>query len=253
MQIETVNILGVPVRATNMRNGVAQIDAWIQERSCAYVCITGVHGVMESQRSKKVLEVHRRASLVLPDGMPLVYIMRLAGHRNISRVYGPDLMLEICRESAARGYKHFFYGTTPSTLARLQDRLVSNFPGLRIVGSYAPPFRPLTPEEAATVCAQINASEPDIVWVGLSTPKQECWMAEIRAHLNAPVLIGVGAAFDFHAGIVPQSPRWMQPLCLEWLYRLVSEPRRLWKRYLVNNPQFLFLLALQVLRLKQFQ
>jgi N-acetylglucosaminyldiphosphoundecaprenol N-acetyl-beta-D-mannosaminyltransferase len=250
---ETVDILGVPVAATNMRDSVERIKAWIHEKSRAYVCVSGVHGIMECQRSEKVRSVHNSANLIVPDGMPLVYISRVAGHKGTARVYGPDLLLEMCRESRAQGFKHFFFGTTPATLDCLHDRLVRHFPGLRIVGTYAPPFRPLTAEETAAVVAHINSCGPDIVWVGLSTPKQECWMAENRSDLNAPVLIGVGAAFDFHAGKVPQAPRWMQPLCLEWLFRLMAEPRRLWKRYLLNNPHFLWLVMLQALKLKTYK
>jgi N-acetylglucosaminyldiphosphoundecaprenol N-acetyl-beta-D-mannosaminyltransferase len=253
MQVETVNILGVRVSATNMRDSVNQIRSWIHKKKRAYVCVTGVHGIMECQRSANVRAVHNSADLVVPDGMPLVYISRLAGHKHTTRVYGPDLLLELCEESLRHGFKHFFFGTTPATLASLKNHLVRDFQGLRIVGVYAPPFRPLTPDELAAAITHINACEPDIVWVGLSTPKQECWMAENRQQLNAQVLIGVGAAFDFHAGKVPQAPRWMQPLCLEWLFRLIAEPRRLWKRYLLNNPQFLWLVMLQALKLKPYK
>jgi N-acetylglucosaminyldiphosphoundecaprenol N-acetyl-beta-D-mannosaminyltransferase len=251
-ELKRVNILGVPVSAVNARDCVAQVDGWIREKHRAYVCVTGVHGIMECKRQERVRSVHNSASLIVPDGMPLVYISRLAGHKNTGRVYGPDLLLEICKQSLVHGYKHFFFGTTEATLARLKDRLVRDFPGIRIVGAYAPPFRPLTPDENVETISRINACEPDIVWVGLSTPKQECWMAENRRALNAPVLIGVGAAFDFHAGNVPQAPRWMQPLCLEWLFRLLQEPRRLWKRYLLNTPQFLLLVTLQGLGLKKY-
>jgi N-acetylglucosaminyldiphosphoundecaprenol N-acetyl-beta-D-mannosaminyltransferase len=253
MQVQTVNILGVPVSTTNMGDSIDRIQTWIREKNRAYVCVSGVHGIMECQKSEKVRTVHNSANLVVPDGMPLVYISRLAGHKHTARVYGPDLLLQLCKGSVAHGFSHFFFGTTPATLSSLQDHLVRTFPGLRIVGTYAPPFRPLRPDETAAAVSYINACAPDIVWVGLSTPKQECWMAENRPHLNAPVLIGIGAAFDFHAGKVPQAPRWMQPLCLEWFFRLMSEPRRLWKRYLLNNPHFLWLVMLQALKLKTYK
>jgi len=200
----------------------------------------------------QIQRIHNAAGMVTPDGMPLVYLSRLAGHPQTTRVYGPDLMARVCEDSVGVGYTHFLYGATDATLARLRERLSARFPGLRIVGSYAPPFRPLTEAERDRVSAEINRSAPDIVWVGLSTPKQELWMADFRARLEAPVLIGVGAAFDFHAGTVRQAPRWMQPLCLEWCYRLFVEPRRLWKRYLVNNPLFLGALVLQASGLKQY-
>lgn len=252
MKTEAVNVLGVRVDAINLRGATAQVMRWIAERHRTYVCVTGVHGIMESQRQIDLRAVHNSAGLVVPDGMPLVYISRAAGYFNCGRVYGPDLMLEICRESVAHGYRHFFYGTTPETLTRLTARLESRIPGLQVAGVFAPPFWALTDPERAEAFARVNECSPDIIWVGLSTPKQERWMAESRRYLSAPVLIGVGAAFDFHAGTVRQAPRWMQPLCLEWLFRLVVEPRRLWKRYLLNNPQFLTLLAMQSLRLKKY-
>jgi N-acetylglucosaminyldiphosphoundecaprenol N-acetyl-beta-D-mannosaminyltransferase len=253
MPLPRMNILGVSVTATNMPGAVKQIDAWIAERTKTYVCVTGVHGIMESQKSAQVLEIHNAAGMVTPDGMPLVYISRLGGHPQTARVYGPDLVTEICNHSLATGYTHFFYGASPSTLAALTTRLGERFPGIRIVGSYAPPFRPLTPDERSTVAARINECAPDIVWVGLSTPKQEMWMAEFRGRLDAPVLVGVGAAFDFHAGTVRQAPRWIQPLCLEWLYRLLVEPRRLWRRYLLNNPRFLVSIFMQAAGLKDYR
>jgi len=247
-----VNIVGVFVSATNLSDATARVMEWITERKRTYVCVTGVHGIMESQRHPDLKVIHNSAGMVTPDGMPLVYINRTAGHPRCGRVYGPDLMLEVCRQSVAPGYRHFLYGATPKTLSLLTDRLCRKFPGLQISGTYSPPFRPLTDAERADVVAKMNESSTDIVWVGLSTPKQERWMAEFRQYLEAPVLIGVGAAFDFHAGTVRQAPRWMQPLCLEWLFRLLVEPRRLWKRYLVNNPQFIFSLAMQGLRLRRY-
>jgi N-acetylglucosaminyldiphosphoundecaprenol N-acetyl-beta-D-mannosaminyltransferase len=252
MEMRKVNVLGVFVDATNLMDATAQITRWIREKKRTYVCVTGVHGIMESQRQPDLKLVHNSAGMVSPDGMPLVYISRGAGHSECGRVYGPDLMLEVCRESVARGYRHFFYGTTPQTLSRLTDRLCAQFPGLHVAGTYAPPFRPLTDFERAEAVARMNESAPDIIWIGLSTPKQERWMAEHRHHLEAPVLIGVGAAFDFHAGTVRQAPAWMQPLCLEWLFRLLIEPKRLWRRYLFNNPQFVFCLAIQWLGLRRY-
>jgi N-acetylglucosaminyldiphosphoundecaprenol N-acetyl-beta-D-mannosaminyltransferase len=247
-----VNILGVSVTATNLSEATARIMQWISAKERTYVCVTGVHGIMESQRQPDLKAVHNAAGMVTPDGMPLVYIGKAAGHPSCGRVYGPDLMLEVCRQSVVHGYRHFFYGTTPQTLSLLTSRLTERFPGLQIAGTYSPPFRALTEAERIEVIGQINRASADIVWVGLSTPKQERWMAQNRSDLTAPVLIGVGAAFDFHAGTVRQAPRWMQPLCLEWLFRLLVEPRRLWKRYLLNNPQFLFSLAMQRLGLRRY-
>ena len=253
MPMEQMNILGVHVSATNMPEAVRQIKTWIADRTRTYVCVTGVHGIMECQDNRRLRAIHNSAGMVTPDGMPLVYISRAGGHAQTTRVYGPDLMAAICEDSVGAGYRHFFYGAAPATLAKLVERIGGRFPGIQIAGSYSPPFRDLTPDERCAIAARINDCAPDIVWVGLSTPKQETWMADIRQQLTAPVLVGVGAAFDFHAGTVRQAPRWMQPLCLEWFFRLLVEPKRLWKRYLLNNPRFLVSLSLQALGLRQYK
>jgi N-acetylglucosaminyldiphosphoundecaprenol N-acetyl-beta-D-mannosaminyltransferase len=169
------------------------------------------------------------------------------GFRHVERVYGPDLMLAVCERSTERDYRHFFYGGAPGVAEKLAVELQSRFPGLQVAGTYSPPFRPLTPEEDRRVVEHINSAQSDIIWVGISTPKQERWMGEHVGRLCAPVLIGVGAAFDFHAGLKRQAPRWMQKSGLEWSFRLMTEPRRLWHRYLVNNPFFLWLIFLQAL------
>jgi N-acetylglucosaminyldiphosphoundecaprenol N-acetyl-beta-D-mannosaminyltransferase len=247
MTTPRANILGVRVSATTMEITLRTIEAWIARHESYYVCVTGVHGVMESWRDVNLRHIHNTAGLVTPDGMPLVWLSRLMGFRQVERVYGPDLMLMVCGRSAQQGYRHFFYGGAPGVAEKLASRLRSRFPGLQIAGVYSPPFRALTPEEDEAVVERINAAKPDIVWVGLSTPKQERWMSEHRGWLNAPVLIGVGAAFDFHAGLKRQAPHWMQKNGLEWLFRLVMEPRRLWRRYLINNPWFLWLVLLQAL------
>ncbi len=238
MRTERVNILGVPVSAIDMREATAVLEAWIRERKRDYVCITGVHGVMESQRDAALRGIHEAAGMVTPDGMPLVWMSRLLGFRHVQRVYGPDLMREMTAISAARGYRNFFYGGGPSTAERLRDVLCREHPGLQVVGTFCPPFRDLTAEEDNAIVCDINATRPDIVWVGLSTPKQERWMAAHVGRLSAPVLVGVGAAFDFLSGRKRQAPRWMQRSGLEWAFRLATEPRRLAGRYLRNNPAF---------------
>jgi N-acetylglucosaminyldiphosphoundecaprenol N-acetyl-beta-D-mannosaminyltransferase len=220
-----------------MPAALSEIERWITDGEQHYVCVTGVHGVMECQRDPELRGIHNRSGLTTPDGMPMVWAGRYAGAR-ISRVYGPDLMLALCAVAAERGWRHYFYGGGDGTPERLADRLRERFPALRVVGTCSPPFRPLTEEEDAAIVQAINGASPDIVWVGLSTPKQERWMANHVGRVRAPVLIGVGAAFDIHAGTLAQAPRWMQRSGLEWLYRLIREPRRLWKRYLVNNPAF---------------
>lgn len=198
---------------------------------------------MESQRDAELREIHNRSGLTTPDGMPMVWAGRYAGVA-MSRVYGPDLMLALCARAESNGWSSFFYGGRSGIAERLIDRLRGRFPGLQVAGSYCPPFRALTDGEDAAVIDQINGSGADIVWVGLSTPKQERWMAGHVGRLHAPVMIGVGAAFDIHAGTLPQAPKWMQRSGLEWFYRLVREPRRLWRRYLFNNPAF----VLRILR-----
>jgi N-acetylglucosaminyldiphosphoundecaprenol N-acetyl-beta-D-mannosaminyltransferase len=250
--IQRLNILGVPVSAIDMRRAVEIVEGWIEKRQTHYVCVTGVHGVMESQRDERLLRAHAGAGLVTPDGMPLLWLGRLRGFKQMDRVYGPDLMLRLCERSLARGYRHYFYGGAEGVPERLSARLCERFPGIHIVGTYSPPFRPLTSEEDDDVARRINAARPDIVWVGLGTPKQERWMEAHRDQLEAAALIGVGAAFDFHAGLKRQAPRWMQRSGLEWLFRLANEPRRLWRRYLVNNTWFVTLVLAEACGLKKY-
>jgi N-acetylglucosaminyldiphosphoundecaprenol N-acetyl-beta-D-mannosaminyltransferase len=222
-----------------MDSALAEIERWIEQREQHYVCVTGVHGVMESQRDSDLRRIHNASGLTTPDGMPMVWAGRIAGVE-IERVYGPDLMLALCQLAQMRGWSSYFYGGRPGIPERLAARLRDRFPRLRVAGTYSPPFRALTSGDDERVVETINAAAPDIVWVGLSTPKQERWMAGHVERLGAPVLIGVGAAFDIHAGVLAQAPVWMQRSGLEWLYRLTREPRRLWRRYLFNNPVFVY-------------
>jgi N-acetylglucosaminyldiphosphoundecaprenol N-acetyl-beta-D-mannosaminyltransferase len=238
-----VDVLGVPVSAITMAQAVEAIETWITRRTPQYICVTGVHGVMESVRDESLRAIHARAGLVTPDGMPLVWLARRAGQPQVERVYGPDLLLAVCSASLRHGWRHFFYGGAPGVAARMAARLQSRFPGLQIAGEYSPPFHQLSGPEDEAIVRRINASNADLVWVGLSTPKQERWMAAHVGRLTACVLVGVGAAFDFHAGVKRQAPRWMQRSGLEWLFRLLSEPRRLGPRYLVNNPAFVWRIA----------
>jgi N-acetylglucosaminyldiphosphoundecaprenol N-acetyl-beta-D-mannosaminyltransferase len=252
MRVPQVHILGVGISAINMEMALQTIAGWLARREPHYICVTGVHGVMESQRDVELRRIHNAAGLVTPDGMPLVWTSRALGFRHVQRVYGPDLMLAVCERSALWECRHFLYGGAPGVAVKLASRLQGRFPGLTIAGTYCPPFHPLTPEEDLMVVEQINAAQPDIVWVGLSTPKQERWMATHVQRVRAPVLIGVGAAFDFLSGVKKQAPPWMQHSGLEWLFRLVQEPRRLWRRYLINNPCFVWLLLLAVLGQKRY-
>lgn len=237
--MQRVDVLGVGVSAVTLPQAVAMVCDWIERREKHYVCVTGVHGVMESQREPALRDIHNASGLTTPDGMPMVWAGRWAGAPQIGRVYGPDLMLEVLHVAAQRGWASYFYGGREGVPERLASRLASRFPGMGVAGTFSPPFRSLTPAEDRQIVKRINDTAPDIVWVGLSTPKQERWMATHIDQLNATVLVGVGAAFDIHAGLLAQAPAWMQRRGLEWLFRLYKEPRRLWRRYLVNNPAFI--------------
>lgn len=243
---ERATVLGVNVSAIDMDDCVSTIDEWITTRRPHYVCITGVHGVIESQSDEELRRIHNAAGMVTPDGMPLVWMSRWLGHKRTSRVYGPALMSKVSALSPGKGHRHFYFGGGDGVAERLKQALVGANPGLDVVGTITPPFRALTPAEDEAIVAEINAARPDIVWVGLSTPKQERWMAAHIGRLEAPVLIGVGAAFDFLSGGKKQAPAWMQRNGLEWLFRLASEPTRLWRRYLTIVPKFIVLAGLQL-------
>ena len=241
------NVLGVGISAINMDSAIDIIAGWIARREKHYVCVTGVHGVMESQGSDELRAIHNRAGMVTPDGMPMAWLLRWGGHRGTDRVCGPEMMPLVFDRLQDSGARHFLYGATPETLAALERRLLELAPRSRIVGSHSPPFRSLTDAEHDEIAATINASGADIVWVGLSTPKQEYWMSKFRGLLDAPVLIGVGAAFDIHAGVVQRAPTFLRRTGFEWTYRLVKQPKRLWRRYFSSNPRFVALILMQKL------
>jgi N-acetylglucosaminyldiphosphoundecaprenol N-acetyl-beta-D-mannosaminyltransferase len=248
-RIARLDVLGVQVSAADVPIAIDEIDRWVRQGHRSYVTLTGVHGIMESVRNEEIRRVHNAAGLVLPDGMPLVWLLWDGGFKFADRVCGPDLMPALFEHSQQTGYRHFLYGATPRTLELLKGNLKRRFPAAEIVGVHAPPFRPAGADEDEAVIEAVNASAADIIWVGLSTPKQELWMSRHRHRLFAPVLIGVGAAFDFHAELLRQAPRWLQRTGLEWAFRTAMEPRRLGKRYLRNNPSFLALLAAERLGL----
>ena len=236
-----MDVLGVGISDTSLGSATAEIASWVENGNQEYVCVTPVSGVMAAQRDPHVARALNSAGLTVPDGMPMVWSGRYAGARGIERVYGPDLMESICDEAARRGWGNFFYGGAPGTADRLAERLSVRFPGFRVAGVHSPPFRPLTDAERNEVARKIDASGARLVWVGLSTPKQDLWMADMVRRLREPaVLVGVGAAFDIHAGLRSRPPNWLGPLGLFWLYRLLQEPRRLAPRYLVDIPQFVF-------------
>jgi N-acetylglucosaminyldiphosphoundecaprenol N-acetyl-beta-D-mannosaminyltransferase len=248
-----INVLGVGVSVLNMERAVSHILAMVKVRQPGYVCVVGVHGVSEAQDDPSFKQILNEAALSTPDGMPMVWLGKWAGHAVMDRVYGPDLMLALAAISAKHGLRHFLYGGREGVAGQLALRLQYRFPGLTIAGTFTPPFRPLDADENAALEQQVEATSPDIFWVGLGTPKQERFMHAYYARLKVPVMIGVGAAFDICAGLLDQAPRWMQRSGLEWAYRLYKEPRRLWKRYLRNNPLFVGRVFLQLTGLKKYQ
>jgi len=246
------NVLGIGVHAINMASAIAAIDNAIRSMQKGYICVTGVHGVMEAQSDSSFGTILNHSFLTTPDGMPLVWIGRLQGFRSVGRVYGPDLMLEVCRLSAKRGYSHFLYGGQPGVAEQLAVRLPEMFPGLKIAGTLTPPFRPLNAEEDRELARLVSGSKPDFFWVGLSTPKQERFMAAYLEKLEVKLMAGVGAAFDIHTGRIKDSPPWIKNAGLQWSHRLLQEPRRLWRRYLINNPIFVFKITMQMLGIKKY-
>ena len=235
----SVEILGIPLALTDYERTIDWMDATIATGQRGYICVAAVHTVMVCQEDRELRDAVLGSDLTVPDGQPLVWAMNALGNDLSSRVYGPDLMARYCERAALTGARMFLYGgRNQGALVQLALNLRTRYPGLNIVGGYAPPFRALTAEEESFVLDEINRSQADVVWVGIGVPKQEKWMAAMRDRLRAPVLVGVGAAFDFHAGLVSQAPRWMQSMGLEWAYRLLQEPGRLWRRYLRYNPRF---------------
>ena len=245
---ERESVLGVQISALNLEQAESIIAQWLAQRTKHYVCITTVHGVMECQRDSQLMEIYNASGIATADGMPLVWILKSRGHDHQTRVYGPDLMTKICRRSVERGDRHFLYGGAPGVVDSLSHTLADSIAGIQIAGTHSPPFHELSEAEDREIVSEINAARPDIVWVGLGTPKQERWMADHIERLNASVLIGVGAAFDFLSGSKAQAPRWMQQNGFEWAFRLATEPRRLWKRYLIYNPWFLYKFGVEVIR-----
>ena len=247
------HVLGVEVNAVQIPDTIATLERWIAERRPGrYVVVANVHVIMEAKAQASFARVLAEAALVAPDGMPLVWIGRGRGFPLPRRCYGPELMLEFLRATAGRRYRHFFYGGAPGVAEELARRLTARFPGLEVAGTYSPPFRPLTPEEDAEVVERINRARAQVLWVGLGCPKQEIWMHEHGGRLNVAVALGVGQAFDIHTGRARQAPAWAREHGWEWAFRLVWEPRRLWRRYLVYNTKFLWCVLAERVRRKRF-
>jgi N-acetylglucosaminyldiphosphoundecaprenol N-acetyl-beta-D-mannosaminyltransferase len=250
--IERINVLGVGLSVLNMETALRAIKAALQERRKGYLCFTGVHPVMEAQADESLRTIFNHAFLATPDGMPMVWLGRFHGHPEMGRVYGPDLLLEMMEWSRTSGCRHFFYGGSEGVADALAEKMRARFPGVEICGTFCPPFRALNETERTGLIATIDQLRPDVIWVGLGSPKQDRFMAEYLPLLNTTLMAGVGAAFDFHTGRITQAPRWMQRSGLEWLFRVVQEPRRLGKRYLKSNPLFVLQLLLQLSGLRKY-
>ncbi len=236
-------VLGAFIDAGDWTSMLARIDGWAEERCSRYVCICNVHSVVTAFREEQLRAAINGADLATPDGMPVAWLLRKCGYHGQQRINGPDLMWRYCKLAARSGRRIYLYGSTTRTLCRLEQRLLGNFTNLNLVGSYSPPFRTMTPEEDADVVKQINETGAEVVFVGLGCPRQEVWMSMHRGSIQA-VMIGVGAAFDYHAGVLKRAPQWIQNAGLEWLFRLMSEPRRLWRRYFGTNIRFLYYLVI---------
>ena len=251
-QASRMNILGVGISTINMNDAVGLSDALIRSGNKSYICVTDVHTVIEAQSDAALRSTLNRSFLTTPDGVPLVWIGRMLGHRRLRRVYGPDFLIEMCKVSAQRKYRHFFFGGKPGVAQSLAAKLTERFPGLEIVGTYTPPFRPLTRDEEQELEQMVEEAQPDILWVGLGSPKQEKFMAQFCGKLDVKLMVGVGAAFDIHSGAVKEAPQWLKNMGLQWLHRLVLEPRRLWRRYSICIPSFIWGISLQFLGVRRF-
>jgi N-acetylglucosaminyldiphosphoundecaprenol N-acetyl-beta-D-mannosaminyltransferase len=238
-RISTRSVLGVELAHTDYGETMDVMDGLVARGERGYVCAVAVHAVMVARQDPEMADALANSTLTVPDGMPLVWAMNLLGHDLNERVYGPELMKRYNARCVEKGHRVWLYGgRDQGSLAQLALNMRHENPGIQIVGGYSPPFRPLTEDEEQWVVDDINRTKADVVWVGIGQPKQEVWMREMRDRVDAPMLVGVGAAFDFHAGLVPQAPAWMQTVGLEWAFRLLQEPRRLWRRYARYNPRF---------------
>lgn len=247
-----VNILGVGVSAVSMDEALLASEALLDQGGAGYICVTGVHGIMEAQQDEGFRQILNRSFLTTPDGVPTVWLGRLHGFKSMTRVYGPDFMDSLCRRSVPRGDRHFLYGGNPGVAEQLRAALLERYPGLEIVGTYTPPFRPLNAAEEQDLIERLEAARADVLWCGLSTPKQERFMHAHMGRLPVKLMVGVGAAFDLLSGNLSEAPGWMKRSGLQWLYRLIREPRRLWRRYLSNNPRFTWLTLLQLSGMRRF-
>jgi N-acetylglucosaminyldiphosphoundecaprenol N-acetyl-beta-D-mannosaminyltransferase len=249
---DSVNVLGIAVDPLNMESALAHVGSALSQRRKGYVCMIGVHGIMEAQRDPKLAQIYARSALAVPDGMPTVWLGRSQGFRHMQRVTGPDLMLEIFRRPEFAHYTHFFYGGKEGVADELRESFSKQFPRAHIVGTYTPPFRDLTAEEEQSLATQIQSLKPHILWVGISTPKQERFMMRLLPLVESTLMFGVGAAFDFHTGRIKDAPNWVKRAGLQWLHRLLQDPRRLFWRYLRNNSAFCWHIAMQITGIRDY-
>ena len=247
------NVLGIGVHAVNMPSAVQAVADAVASGNKGYVCVTGVHGIMEAQKNQAMRDALNSAFLNVPDGMPVVWVGRSQGYEKMRRVYGPDLMMAVCEKSVREGWRHFLYGGRPGVAEALKSALGKRFPGIVIAGTLTPPFRPLNTEERSDLQECVRRAKPDLFWVGLSTPKQELFMAEFLPALDTKIMLGVGAAFDVWTGNIKDSPAWVKKAGLQWAHRLIQEPRRLWRRYGYIVPTFLVLITVQALGIRKYR
>jgi N-acetylglucosaminyldiphosphoundecaprenol N-acetyl-beta-D-mannosaminyltransferase len=249
---KTVQVLGIPVDPLDIESAIARVKNELEGHRNGYVCLIGVHGIMEALRDPGVAQIYAGACMMVPDGTPTVWVGRWQGFHGMQRVAGPDLMLEVFRRKEFANYTHFLYGGKHGVAAELRKRLTRQFPWVQIVGTYTPPFRDLTPQEENSLVGELHKLKPAMIWVGISTPKQERLMMRLFPKLDSTLLFGVGAAFDFHTGRIKDSPQWVKHAGLQWLHRLIQEPRRLFWRYLRNNSAFLWHIGLQLTGLRTY-
>ncbi len=247
------NVLGLAIDAVDIEQALVRVEEDLRLRRKGYVCLVGVHGVMECKRDPALAKIFANAALAAPDGMPTVWVGRHQGHANMERVAGPDLMLEVIRRPEFRGYTHFLCGGKEGVAEELRDKLTTLYPEMQIVGTYTPPFGPMSPAQEEDMVAAINGTHPDIVWVGISTPKQERFMDRYLPQLDTTLMFAVGAAFDFHTGRIADCSEWIKQAGLQWFHRLLQDPKHLWKRYLRNNPAFIFHILLQLTGLRSYR
>jgi N-acetylglucosaminyldiphosphoundecaprenol N-acetyl-beta-D-mannosaminyltransferase len=247
-----VKLLETAVEALNMDLTLKRVARELETRRKGYICMANVHGIMEAHRDQELAAIYAGSLMTVPDGMPIVWVGRWQGRRKIQRVAGPDLMLEVFRRKEFAGYTHFLYGGEEHVADELRDRFSRRYPWAQIVGTCTPPFRDLNAEEERSLIARVRELKPDIIWVGISTPKQERFMHRYLRLLDTTLMFGVGAAYDFHTDRIQDAPQWVKTIGMQWLHRLLQDPRRLWKRYLLNNPAFLWHIALQLSGLRSY-